>query len=46
LGMRKAQSGAVRVFGLDPVVHPVEVLAPSVICQRIATCRTGCECAS
>lgn len=26
LGMLKAQSGAVRVFGLDPVVHPVEVL--------------------
>ncbi len=26
LGMLKAQSGSVRVFGLDPVQHPVEVL--------------------
>ena len=26
LGLLKAQSGSVRVFGLDPVTHPVEVL--------------------
>lgn len=26
IGMLKAQSGTVRVFGLDPVAHPVEVL--------------------
>lgn len=26
LGLLKAQSGSVRVFGLDPVQHPVEVL--------------------
>lgn len=27
LGLLKAQSGSVRVFGLDPVAHPVQVLS-------------------
>ena len=27
LGLFKAQQGSVRVFGLDPVLHPVEVLS-------------------
>jgi len=46
LGLLRAESGSVRVFGLDPVADPVAVLRGLAICPRKTTSPAGCESTS
>ena len=47
LGLLKAQSGTVQVFGLDPVANPGRRRsAASATCPKTATCPTGCASAN
>ena len=46
LGLLRAQSGSVRVFDLDPVANPVEVLSRIGTCRRRTISPDGCASTS
>ena len=46
LGLLKAETGSVRVFGLDPVRTRWKSWRGSATCRRTATCPAGCGSAS